>query len=79
MAEVEQVVLNREPHDYSDSRMVIAKFLPWCCCCCRGKPWYRRRMTMDKMNKDIVEGLGSQMDVIEILRWLRIFKFVSVL
>ena len=59
--------------------MAIAKLLPWCCCCFRGKPWYSRRMTADKMNKEIVEALGSQMDVVEILHWLRIFKFVSVL
>ena len=59
--------------------MTIAKFLPWCCCCFRKRPWYQKRIAADKMNKEIVEGLGNQMDVIDILRWLRIFKFVSVL
>ena len=31
------------------------------------------------MNDEIEEGLSAQLDVIELLKWFRIFKFVSVI
>ena len=31
------------------------------------------------MNNEIEEGLSTQMDIIEILKWFRVFKFVSII
>ena len=74
----EQAVLNREPHDYCVVRRTLAKILRCCCCCLSGKAWYRKIIKIDDMNCAIEEGLAAQMDIVDILRWFRVFKFVSI-
>jgi len=39
---------------------------------------YRERLEHHKKNAEIQEALGKQMDIVEMIRWFRIFKFVSI-
>ena len=79
VAAAEQAVLTRQPHDYDSFRYLIGNMLPLFCCCFKSKEWYKSRGRNHKKNKAVMEGLSAQLDIIDILRWFRIFKFVSII
>ena len=44
----------------------------------KGRAWHQRIVKNDKMNSAIEEGLAAQMDIVDMLRWFRVFKLVSI-
>ena len=52
--------------------------MPFLCCCCKQKEWYKIKQTNHKKNEAIQDALSAQLDIIDMLRWFRIFKFVSI-
>lgn len=79
VTEAETAILNRMPHDYCIFRRTTSRLLRYFCCCLRGRPYYDKMTKNDEMNTEIEDGLAANMDIIDILRWFRIFKLVSIL
>lgn len=79
ISEAEAAILSREPHDYCVYRRTYSRLLRCFCCCMKGRAFYDRVVRNDDMNSEIEDGLATNMDIIELLQWFRIFKLVSVL
>ena len=77
-SEVEQAVLNREPYVYSAAHRTSLCILRYLCCCLKKRDWFQKRVRNDKMNSEIEAGLSTQMDIVEILKWQRVFKFLTI-
>ena len=71
--EVVAAVLNREPHIYSYCQRISTQLIFSTCCCCRKTNCYQRRMEKHYANQKIVDSLTSELDIIEIIEWFRIF------
>ena len=78
LTEVEQAVLNREPHQYNVSEVAFVRILRSFCCCMKNREWYRKRVKNYEINSEIEEGLAAQMDIVEMIKWNRVFKFLTI-
>ncbi len=78
VTKVEQAVLNRRNYDWCEFRQTGTILLTYLCCCLKNVDCHRRAKAKAKASDAVLEGLSDQLDIIEMLRWFRIFKFVSI-
>ena len=44
----------------------------------RKRDWYQKKVRNHEMNSEIEAGLATQMDIVEIIKWQRVFKFLTI-
>ena len=44
----------------------------------KNREWYKKRVKNYEVNSEIEEGLASQMDIVEMIKWNRVFKFLTI-
>ena len=71
--EMRNVLAKRTPFSYKYTREAcMRRFSAWYCCCCKPRPRRRDRLFKDAKNK-----LYEEIDILEIIKKLRVNKFVS--
>ena len=71
--EIRSVIAKRTPFSYRYTREACMRRLSaWYCCCCKPRP--RRR---DRLFKDARSKLYEEIDILEIIKKLRVNKFTS--
>jgi len=70
---------NRTFYEYSYCRYFFASFLNFCCCCCKRTPCIFQRTSKLKSHEASFEKLQGELDIVGIVKQLRVSAFVSEL
>ena len=55
------------------------RFMSTWCCFCKSTQWYQRVMRKKIANDKIEDRLSEQLDIIQMVKWARLYKFSSAL
>ena len=75
---IEEIITSRAPYEYSFREFTMTRLMKLLCCCCRGKDFYKQRVSRLKSSEKVTEALNEQIDIVEIIKQIRIFTFLSM-
>jgi len=67
----------RKEYEYLYCDHFIAWVLSFCECCCKNAPCFKRRLERFNFHKECVELLQGEIDIVSIIRTLRMSDFVN--